>query len=106
MELQEIYNVPLDHPDARKPASQFLRPLLNVAIAFIVIDTAFLIGRFVAVLFLRKKRLPLTWDDYLLVPAFFCTIGICINAFRESSCRPSALALEKLLKLTSSSKKS
>ncbi|KAL9081883.1 MAG: hypothetical protein Q9159_006933 [Coniocarpon cinnabarinum] len=39
-------------------------------------NTAFLILRFITVIFLRPKRLALAWDDYLLIPAYILTTGM------------------------------
>ena len=56
-------------------ASSVLAPYLSVTIAFIVINTLFLVLRFFTVLKLRKRRIPLAWDDWLLVFAYPFVIG-------------------------------
>ncbi|KAI9658809.1 MAG: hypothetical protein M1831_003835 [Alyxoria varia] len=74
-------------PQARdvQTGEQALRPLFNVCVAFIVVDTVFFVLRFYAVLKLRRKRLSLTWDDWLLVPAYIMNLGMLANGLGKLS---------------------
>lgn len=58
-----------------------LRPLFATCIAFLIIDSLVVGLRFFTVLRLRKPRLALTWDDYLLIPAYLCLLAIIVIGF-------------------------
>jgi hypothetical protein len=65
-------------PPSDETASEALAPLVSINICMIILNTVFLILRFFTVLYLRPKKLGLSWDDWLLVPAYICSIGNCI----------------------------
>lgn len=56
--------------------------VIGVAIAFMVLETVFVILRFVA----RRKTLsPLGWDDYLIYPALVVNLGMCAHGIGQST---------------------
>lgn len=63
-------------------ADDVLQPLINIAIAFIVLNTLFVGLRFVARLLVKKAELG--WDDWLLIPAYILNIGLCAAGIGES----------------------
>lgn len=66
------------------PARVALDDLFNSSIAFIVINVVFVGLRFYSVLALRAKKLSLTWDDWLLVPAALAMCATCASSFCSS----------------------
>lgn len=56
-------------------AHQALQPLINCSIAFLVVNTVFVVGRLVSRLVIRK--LPFWWDDFWVLPAYAANIGAC-----------------------------
>ena len=59
-----------------RSAQEALAPLSKACIGFIVINTVFVILRFVSRMYIR--RLPLWWDDYTIIPAYLGNLGVCI----------------------------
>lgn len=51
-----------------------------VAIAFIVLETVFVVLRSVA---RRKIPSPLGWDDYLIIPALVANLGMCAHGISQ-----------------------
>ncbi|KAL9086158.1 MAG: hypothetical protein Q9159_004338 [Coniocarpon cinnabarinum] len=61
-------------------AAHVLRPVLVTCIVLIALNTLFLALRFFSVLKLRKRRIPLAWDDWFLLLAYPWVIGVCAVA--------------------------
>lgn len=56
--------------------------VIGVAIAFMVLETVFVILRSLA----RRKTLsPLGWDDYLIIPALVVNLGMCAHGISQST---------------------
>ena len=64
-------------------ARDALHPLCVTCIVFIILNTLFVVLRFVSRNFV--KRLEVGWDDILIIPSWLCNIGTCILGLRESS---------------------
>lgn len=63
--------------DGRR-ASDVLPSLVAVAITFIVLDTIFIVLRFISRTLIQKASVGL--DDLLIVPAYAMNVGLCAIA--------------------------
>ena len=79
------------HGPQDETATHALASVVGVTVAFIVVNTFVLVLRFFTVLRLRKRRIPLAWDDWFLLMAYPFVIGVCaivLGIFsRCSACR-------------------
>ena len=54
--------------------------LRTTCIIFIVLDTLCVALRFWS---RRYQKAPFGWDDYLIIPAWICTVGVAIDGLRK-----------------------
>ncbi len=72
--------------------------MIVTSICMLTFTTIFVILRFIARVWARS---PLKWDDWLILPAWLCTAGLCIQGIRESTCTRGDGASENVTWLTS-----
>ena len=64
-------------------ADEVLRPLRVVCILFMVLNTLFVVLRFISRNYVKKLELGL--DDIMIIPSWICNIGTCTLGLRESN---------------------
>ena len=65
---------PITVPGPIEPARTALNPVYAASVAFIVLDTLFVVARFVSRIFIGKVRLG--WDDCWILVAWLLTVAL------------------------------
>lgn len=74
-------------------AQDVLPTLIAIAITFIVLDTFFLVLRFISRVLIQKVSIGV--DDFLIIPAYCMNVGLCCVAIGMFSSRNDSLLSEK-----------
>ena len=63
----------------QQTTKQALEGLVAVCITFLILDSFFVILRFISRFHVKQQKIG--WDDILIVAGYFTNIGLCIDSF-------------------------
>lgn len=69
-------NIPETVPGSDESAASALSPLYATCVAFIILDTLFVVARFISRIFIGKVRLG--WDDWWIIPAWLFSVTLTV----------------------------